>query len=125
MSVMEKELHTIMNKPKGSSTDELKDAVYSILNETIKGYNLTKEVMDRNSFVVRKTDKMHSLLQAYLKAKLSELLEKLPNKKSDISGYHEDHTPEQLTRITAMNRQHNQTLSEVREAIEKMLEDLR
>lgn len=29
-------------------------------------------------------------------------------KKTDIEGQHPDHTPEQLTRITAMNRSYNQ-----------------
>ena len=39
----------------------------------------------------------------------------IPKKKSDIDGYHEDHTPEQLNRITAMNRYYNQAIDEVRQ----------
>lgn len=55
--------------------------------------------------------------QSKLKAFAGEVDEALPNKKTDITGYHEDHTPEQLTRITAMNRFYNQAIDDVKKSL--------
>jgi len=49
----------------------------------------------------------------------SELIGMLPRNRTDITGYHEDFVPEQLTRITVANRTYNQALADVKAVLEE------
>lgn len=46
-----------------------------------------------------------------------------PRHLSDTSGYHEDFTPEKLTRITAANRASNEAVKEFEQNLLKALEE--
>lgn len=113
MSVMEKGLHTIMSKPKGSSTDSNSFTAFpefaKFLEDCHKGIAAT--------YSDTKSDQILYNKQA-IEAKLSELLEKLP-KEREINP---EHQPQCGSCRAAKN--YNQALTEVREAIEKMLEEL-
>lgn len=51
---------------------------------------------------------------------IDKIVSELPEKKTDTEGHHEDHTPEQLTRITAMNRFYNQAIQDVLDILNKV-----
>lgn len=66
---------------------------------------------------------IEALLASKRRKAIEECMGVLPGLKTDISGYHEDFTPEQLTRITAANRAQNEIIKELRASMQRLLEE--
>ena len=66
----------------------------------------------------------YSLKQAITSLIKELVAEAKPRHLSDTSGYHEDFTPEQLTRITAANRASNEAVKEFEQNLLKALEEV-
>ena len=72
----------------------------------------------------RKGAKIHTAKQAITSLIKELVAEAKPRHLSDTSGYHEDFTPEQLTRITAANRASNEAVKQFEQNLLKTLEEV-
>ena len=95
------------------------ERLYEILCDTLNGEGVYREY----------SGKVKAAGQDEAKQAITSLIKELvaeakPRHLSDINGYHEDFTPDQLTRITAANRASNEAVKEFEQNLLKALEEV-